>query len=295
MLKPSIILFAAAAMLSACTNGGTSSSDGAPRAGSAAASSTLFGAPVDANIATKSHSASLDEGTALVRSYPQSFFFRSRDDFRKAGEFRRIRYGKPFPLYHPYRNYTVPISVTDASGQRVGTGNATFTGDEVESGVTSRTITLTDIELSDSIFGLFSTQDTGPRGDFLELHAYSAGISPSVLPGIATYTGTFMADVISDGATSATRIELPADLSVNFLDASGNPNVHGTIGANGSPDITLSGKTNGADFSGTATIASDSMILSNGSTGTFNGAVYGASGSNVAGTLGSSCRLDYAC
>ncbi len=277
----STIAAVAAAALNACSSGGSDSNSGGT--GIVTSSSTLLGAPLDADISTKSHSASLDEGTSLVRAYPQTFSFRSRDDYDKDGDVRRIRYGKPFPDHHPIKNYTVPITVSDTSGQTVSTGTATFTGDDVETGVTSRTITLTDVTLSDSLFGLFSTDDTGPRGDFLEIHAYSAGINPTVLPTVATYTGIFMADVISDGAIAATRIELPANLSINFL---GMTNVTGTIGAIGAPDITLSGTTTGSDISGTATIATGSVILSAGSTGTFNGAVYGASGSNVAGTLG---------
>ncbi len=284
MMKSVSLLLAASFALGACSTGGTSS--GTISGGASGVAPTLFGQALDTEIPVQSHSASLDEGTGLVRSYAQDFSFRSRAEYRKNGDFRRIRYGKPFPSYHPFRNYTVPIVVTTSSGESVGTGSATFSGADVETGVITRTITLTDVELDNSIFGLFSTDDTGPRGDYFEIHAYAAGSAATALPNTATYSGSFLADVIADGAVgasgTATRVNLPANLSVNFL---GNT-VAGTIGSTSSPDITLSGVISGTDMSGTATVASSGVVVANGSTGTFNGGFYGAGASEAAGTLG---------
>lgn len=282
MLRHTTILVASCLFLGACSSGGGSTSSGAASGGAAMATSTLFGTDVDSKVPVQSHSASLDEGTALVRAYDQDFSFRSRDENGNGEGFRRIHYGKPFPSYHPHRNYTIPIAVTNSGGETIGTGTATFTGTDVESGVTSRTITLTDVELTQSIFGLFSTDDTGSRGDFFEVHAYSTGTVAPSNPGSATYTGSFLADVISDGATGATRINLPANLTVDF---DGN-SVSGTMGSVGSPDITLAGTVNGASMTGTATITSGTMTLANGSAGTFNGSFHGNQALEATGTLG---------
>ena len=273
--------------LGACSSGSssTSSSSGGSGGGAGFAGSTLLGLPVDTSVAMQSHTASLDGTTGTVSvDTRQVFTFRSREDFRNGEDFRRINYGKPRLSYHPTRNYTIPITITTSGGQQVGTGTATFSGDDVEGSVASRTFTITDIELGDSIFGLFSTDDTGiaPRGDFFEIHAYNAGIAATALPGMATYTGTFLADVISDGGTGATRIELPANLSVDFT---GNL-VTGTMGATGTPDISLNGTVSGTDISGTATVTSTAVTLANGSVGAFAGGVYGAGASEIGGTLG---------
>lgn len=222
-----------------------------------------------------------------MRSYTQDFWFKSRDATNAGADLRRIRYGRPFPTYHARRTYTIPITVTNSGGQLVGTGSATFNGDDVETGVTSRTITLTDIELSNSIFGIFSTEDTGTRGNVFEIHAYAAGAAAIGLPANATYSGNFIGDVITNGTSTAQRLNLPAELTVNFTGGT----VTGTLGPVATPDINLNGTVTGTSMSGTATVASTGVVVPNGSVGTFNGGFFGAGGANAAGTVGISDKV----
>lgn len=278
-------------LLSACGGGsgsGGTSSAASPSNAAGAPVTTLFGVPADTKIDVVSHSASLNRGTGNVRSYTQDFWFKSRSETDAGGDIRRIRYGRPFPTYHPHHNYTIPITVSNSSGQAVGTGSATFTGSDVETGVTSRTITLTDIQLSDSIFGIFSTEDTGSRGDVFEIHAYAAGSAATGTLADATYTGTFVGDAITNSTSTAQRINLPVDLTVNF----GAGTLTGTIGAVATPDINLDGTITGTSMSGTATVATTNVVVPNGSVGTFNGAFFGVDAVNASGTVGISDKIN---
>ena len=272
--------------LAACSSGSSTSGsvDANAPAGANATGSTLFSLPLDTKISVVSNSASRDETSALVTAYSNDFWLKSRDAY-PSGDIRRIRYGKPRASYHPRRNYTIPVTITDNAGQSVATGSATFSGTDVESGVTSRTITLDEIQLNNSIFGLFSADDTGtaPRGDYFEVHAYAAGVDASSLPALATYSGDFIGDVISDGSSgNATRYNLEANLDINF--SSGT--VSGDIGNPTFPDIILNGSMNGNAMSGTAVVGSNLITLTPGTTGRFQGGVFGDGASEAAGTLG---------
>lgn len=281
-------LFSTVLMLGACSAGGeatnlsgNSISEGG---GAATAVSTVLGSSLNQDIPVQSQSASFDSATNLVQTYMQDFTLRSREETNSGEAFRRIRYGKPRRSFHSKRNYTVPLSVTISGGQSIGTGTATFSGDAVESGVASRTINLTDVSQNASVFGVFTTDDTGisPRQDFFEIHSYAAGIPTNDVPLIANYTGTFVANVISDGSGTATAINLPADVSINLL----GDIVSGTFGAISAPDITINGTVVGTTISGTATVSSNSVVLGNGVTGTFTGGLFGDNASEIAGTVG---------
>jgi len=272
--------------LVACSSGSSTSSQ-SPASGASFVKSTLLGTAVDSEIVVQSHSASLDRSTARVAALTNDFTLRSRDAYGSDTAFRRFRYGKPRNTYHPERNYTVPLTQSNVAGQKTGTGTAVFTSDDVENSVTSRTFTVTDVVQSNSVFGIFSTNDVGlttagaPR-EFLEIHAYAAGTAVSALPNNADYSGRFLAQVISDSSTGATQIDLAANLNVNFL---GNM-MTGTIGDPGAPDIVLNGSVSGAALSGTATVNSSSVVLANGATGAFQGSFYGPGAVEGAGTLG---------
>jgi len=274
MLKSLSIATTVGLALAACSSGsGTSTQPSG--GGASSAQSTLLGTALDTEIAV----------TTLVSALTNDFSLRSRDEFRKDGEFRRFRYGKPRQTFHPTRNYTVPLTLSTVNGQTTGTGTATFTGDAVEKSVTSRTFTVTDVALSNSVFGIFSTNDIGqtdlgaPR-QFFEIHAYSAGIAASALPNNADYTGRFLANVISDGGTGATQIDLPANLNVNFLGGL----MTGTIGTVAAPDMSLSGTVSGDAMSGTAVVNSGALGLSVGATGSYQGSFFGAGAVEGAGT-----------
>lgn len=288
MFRFCVVAVATSVLLSGCSSGGSGTS---PAGGASSAQSTLLGTPLDTDIAVQSHSASLDRSSGLTRAEAQDFTIRSRDAYGEGEDFRRLRYGKPRKSYHPKRNYTIPLTITDVAGQATGTGTATFTGTDVESSVTSRTFEITDVALNSSVFGIFSTNDIGqtksgtPR-EFFEIHAYAAGTDASALPNNADYSGRFLAQVISDGGTGATQIDLPANLNVNFL---GNM-MTGTIGATASPDIVLNGSVSGTAMTGTATVNSTAVVLANGATGNFSGGFYGEGAVEGAGTLGISDR-----
>ncbi len=283
--KPAVVVLGCA-LVGACSSGSGSSSGGStPAAGGGTGPVTLFGSVTDTDIAVQSQSATSNGNTGLVSTYANAFTLRPVDEFASGNKIRRVRYGRTRATFQPLRNYSVPLTVTSAGGQDIGTGSATFTGDAVESAVVSRTITMTDVEQANSVFGVFSTNDTGTaaRGNFFDIHAYSAGIAATALPNTASYTGTFYANVISDGTLGTTnQLNLPANVNVNFL---GNI-VTGTLGAIGSPDITLNGSVSGTTMTGTATVSSTGVTLANGSAGTFSGGFYGTGASEIAATLG---------
>ena len=269
-------------VLSACSSGSGGSSTG--NAQTAMPIDTVLDSALNQDVDVQSKSASLNGSTGLVSTYMQDFTLRSREATDNGDPFRRIRYGKPRQSYHPKHNYTIPLSVTASGAQTIGTGTVTFTGDDVESSVASRTIKLTDVSQANSVFGIFSTDDTGnaPRQDFLEIHSYATGIAATNLPLMANYSGVFVANVISDGGAAPTEINLPANINVNFM---GNV-VSGSIGDMSNPDITLQGSINGATLTGTATVASGGVVLANGAAGTFEAGVYGNGAAEVAGTVG---------
>ena len=272
--------------LTACSFGSNTSgsANATAPAGANTAVTTLFDLPLDTKVSVISNSASRDETSALVTAYSNDFWLKSRDAY-PSGDIRRVRYGKPRASYHPRRNYTIPVTITDTSGLSVASGTATFSGTDVESGVSSRIIILTEIQLNDSVFGLFSTDDTGtaPRGDYFDVHSYAPGVDASSLPAMARYSGHFIGDVISDGSRgSATRYTLDAHLAIDF--SSGN--VSGDIGDPTFPDITLSGSMSGNAMTGTATVGSNLITLTPGATGRFQGSVFGNGASEAAGTLG---------
>jgi len=269
--------------LGACSSAvGDSSSPGTAVSSAAASASTLLNQPSDSRISVNWSSAELNKDKSAVRSTNQDFWFKSRDATEAGEPIRRLRYGKPFKGFHPKRNYTLPITVTDQDGRLIGTGTGTFTGDQVHAGVTTRTITIDDVELDASIFGLFAVEDTGARGEFLDVHAYAGGIDAVNLPATATYTGQFLGDVLSDNSTTATRLDLAANLNVDFSGAT----VTGTIGDVSAPDINLTGSISGTSMSGTTVVSSTAVGLTNGATGVFAGGFFGDGATNAAGTLG---------
>ena len=139
--------------------------------------------------------------------------------------------------------------------------------------------------MSDSIFGVFSSEDAGSRGNFHDVNAYAGGVAATGVPASATYTGLFIGDVIAkDFGTTGTkqRIQLPTNLTVNF----GGGSLTGTVGTVATPDLTMTGTISGTSISGTVTVSSNGLPLANGVTGSLNGGVFGAGANNIAGTVG---------
>ncbi len=275
-------VLSAVALVSLAACGGNSNTSSGGAGAGAPAETPLFGLPHGSIIATTESSASFDKGSDDLVQRTEGFFFKARDADTK----RVVRYGRVFAGYDGRRHYEIPIALANSGGVVIGSGTATFTGPvENQADVTSRTITISDIKLSDSIFGVFTTEDTGTRGDFYDVHAYAAGVAATGLPASATYTGTFLGKVLSSdfGTTGTTDdLQLDANLTVVF---GGANTVTGTIGATGSPDITITGTIAGTSIAGTAMVASTGITLANGSTGTVTGGFFGAGAANAAGTI----------
>lgn len=259
----------------------SSNGGGNPAAGGGPGVNRLFNLPHGDPIQMSETSVSYNKGTDTLTPVAQDYFFKAREQ----DTMRVLRYGKPHAGFNGRKHYEIPITLTNSGGVTIGTGTATFTGIENQSGVASRTFNVSDIRLSDSIFGLFSTEDTGTRGDFFEIHAYAGGVAATNLPASATYMGTFLGDVISGdyGTTGTTqRVQLPTDLTVDFTGGS----FTGNIGASGSPDLTMAGTISGTSITGTATVASGGVVLAPGQSGAITGGFFGDGANNMAGSLG---------
>lgn len=278
-----IVSVSVLALIVAGCSGGSGGGGGA--GAGAPVESPLFGLAQGAQISVAQTSASYNRGTTALNDVSNSYFFKARDQ----DAFRLIRYGKPHSGFTPRRNYRVPITLANSAGTIIGTGRATFAdpGDASvnESGVTTRTISITDVKLSDSIFGVFSSEDAGSRGNFHDVNAYAGGVAATGAPVSATYTGLFIGDVLAkDFGTTGTkqRIQLPTNLTVNF----GGNSFTGTVGSVAAPDMTMTGSIAGTSITGTVTVSSTGLPLANGTTGTLNGGVFGAGANNIAGTVG---------
>ena len=280
-----LTVLAVAALVSACSSGSGSSGNGSGgQPGGTPAQPNIFGLEKEARISVATTSAQVDTAAITSAQNGDQFWVKAHGPDRRAFRYGRPGSGTSATGTVVRHNYQIPLSLATRNGITVNTGSLTVTdatSTDIPNSGERRAFTFTEIEHSDAIAGVLLVEECCRPGNFTDAHAYAGGTSATALPTQASYTGNAVLSVNNTGGASSTQARA-ATLSVNF----GTNAITGNIGTAGNPDITLSGSVSGTTFSGTATVSSTALGMTNGAVGTFNGGVFGAQAINAAGTLG---------
>lgn len=266
------------ALLGACGGNGGSGSSSAALSARASAPQT-FGLAAEQNIALSVNSIT-DESGADDNTYSSGaqFWVKASPTAERVFRYGRVASGNP--LNSPIRrhNYQIPITVASANGQAVATGTLNVTNRNfLPTGTSSRFFDMEEILLTNTFAGILQVDEAGFNLSGTDIHAYSGGVAATSLPsGAATYNGHFYGRILTAGA-GVQAIDLPATLNVDF--AGGN--VNGDFGG----EIALGGTLTGASFSGISLVSGTGLSLASGSSGTFEGGLFGVGAPEASGSV----------
>lgn len=259
-----------------------------------------FGETSGTRINLNSFSTSVKTDTQTLTKPEPDFWIKARDPNSNTMVFR---YGIDREKYEGRTNHEINLTERNYRGVQGRTGQVSYidpdsgpttgaTSRQLEAGVDARTMIVFDITNDVTTHGLIFTDDTGQRGSFHEAHAYAGGQGASNVPNAVTasYSGVFLGNIAEVGAApNSTVIEMDANLSIDF----GANTFSGTIGTNGSTDISLSGVrttstgtgTGGRQLDGTARIETNALGLAPGRNGPLDGRIFGDGATHAAGAI----------
>ena len=248
--------------------------------GGATSTPELFALQEETKVALNVVSATRTGGSVASSTYTagsgEQFWIKSSEVGTRVLRYGRPGSGTPASADVRRHNYIIPYTAGTENGQTVfrGTLNVTDRA-SLPTGTASRVFDLVEIKLPAALAGIVDVTETGSNLAGTDTHAYAGGIPAAGLPANATYSGHLFGSFLQAG--SATDYDNSVALTVDF---SG-----GTLTGNVGSDMSLSGTVTGANFSGTATVTSGSLLITNGTAGTFDGSVYGDGAPNAAGVV----------